>query len=210
PTNINPTLLAIDPNMVTKDLATKLRGAKVKVRVSGDQIIEGTLAGTQAAPESAGRNAAMLIHRFRVVVMADDGEIRTVADDHIAAPTSTDENDRREIHKALQRSYQAIRPDSAFVDVTIVPHNGATQCAVQYVTTAPSPKTRYQLRQCKDKWELEAQAVVTNDSEEDWRTLDGQGVYVSVVTGEPIDFDTDLAEISYHDKEPAHAAIKAL
>ena len=48
----------------------------------------------------------------------------------------------------------------------------------------------------RDKWELEAEAVVTNDSEEDWRTPDGQGVYVSVVTGEPIDFDTDLAEIS--------------
>jgi hypothetical protein len=67
---------------------------------------------------------------------------------------------------------------------------------VQYVTTAPSPKTRYQLRQLDDKWELEAQAVVTNDSEEDWRTPDGQGVHVSVVTGEPIDLDTDLAEIS--------------
>ena len=115
---------------------------------------------------------------------------------NIEALTFTDENDRREIQKALQRSYQAIRPESAFVDVTIVPNNGATKCAVQYVTTAPSPKTRYQLRQRGEKWELEAEAVVTNDSEEDWRTPDGQGVYVSVVTGEPIDFDTDLAEIS--------------
>jgi hypothetical protein len=196
PTNVNPTELTLDPNQVTRDLFTKLRGARVRLKGPGTHVIEGTLAGTQAAPEMSGRNAAMLINRFRVVVMADDGDLRTVADDNIDSLTFTDENDRREIQKALQRSYQAIRPESAFVDVTIVPNNGATKCAVQYVTTAPSPKTRYQLRQRGEKWELEAEAVVTNDSEEDWRTPDGQGVYVSVVTGEPIDFDTDLAEIS--------------
>jgi outer membrane protein insertion porin family len=65
------------------------------------------------------RNAGMMINRFRVVVMADDGEIRTVADDSIDALTFSDENDRREIKKALQRSYQAIRPESAFVDVAL-------------------------------------------------------------------------------------------
>jgi hypothetical protein len=196
PTNVNPTQLTLDPNQVTRELFTKLRGARVKLKGPGTHLIEGTLAGTQAAPEMSGRNAAVMMNRFRVVVMADDGDIRTVSDDHIDSLTFTDDNDRREIQKALQRSYQAIRPDSAFLDVTIVPNNGATKCAVQYVTTAPSPKTRYQLRQRGEKWELEAEAVVTNDSEEDWRTPDGQGVYVSVVTGEPIDFDTDLAEIS--------------
>jgi hypothetical protein len=193
PTNINPSNLTLDPNAVTRDLFTKLRGARIKLRGPGTHLIEGTLAGTQAAfPEAT----AGVGNRFRVVVMADDGDIRTVADDHIDALTFSDEKDRREIHKALQRSYQAIRPESAFVDVTIVPNHGVTKCAVQYVTTAPSPKTRYHLRQRGQKWELEAEAVVTNDSEEDWRTPDGQGVYVSVVTGEPIDFDTDLAEIS--------------
>jgi hypothetical protein len=193
PTNVNPTDLILDPNTVTRDLVTKLRGAKVRLKGPGTQIIEGTLAGTQDFHE---QSQLGIINRFRVVVMAEDGDIRTVEDRNIDAVYFTDENDRREIQKALQRSYQAIRPESAFVDVTIVPNNGATKCAVRYVTTAPSPKTRYQLRQLGDKWELDAQAVVTNDSEEDWRTPDGQGVYVSVVTGEPIDFDTDLAEIS--------------
>jgi hypothetical protein len=125
--------------------------------------VPGALAGIQDFQERAQQG---IIHRFRIVVMAENGDIRTVEDRNIDVLTFTDEKDRREIQKALQRSYQAIRPDS---DVTIVPTNGATKCAVQYVTTAPSPKTRYQLRQLGDKWELEAQAVVTNDSEEDWR-----------------------------------------
>jgi hypothetical protein len=140
--------LTPNANTVTKDLATKLRGAKVKLRGPGTQTVEGTLAGTQDFKEYTQQG---IIDRFRVVVMADDGDFRTVEDRNIDTLVFTDETDRRETQKALQRSYQAIKPDSAFVDLTIVANQGATRCAVQYATTAPSPKTRYQLRQLSDK-----------------------------------------------------------
>ena len=56
PTNINPAKpndLTIDPNTVMKDLVTKLRGARVKLRSPDGQVIEGTLAGTQAGTPRA-------------------------------------------------------------------------------------------------------------------------------------------------------------
>ena len=82
-----------------------------------------------------------VMNSYRVVVLTDAGDVHTVEGRNISALSFVDEKDRREIQKALQRSYQALRSESAFVDVTIVPNNGATKCAVQYVTTAPSPKT---------------------------------------------------------------------
>ncbi len=195
PSNINPSELDLDANNVTKDLATKLRGARVKIVAAGQADLCGTLGGIQEHTEltATGQTA----ERWRVVVFLENGEIKAVEDRQILSLTFTDEKDRREIAKALHRAYQQIKPDSSFVDLTIVPTDGNVEkCAVSYTTTAPAPKTRYQLRQLHGQWELEAQAVVTNDTEEDWCSPDGGGVFVTVITGEPIDFDTDFSEVS--------------
>jgi hypothetical protein len=195
PGNLNPTELSLDASNVTKDLATKLRGAKVRLTAAGQADLSGTLAGIQESIESLPGTSSTL-RRWRVVLVLDNGEIRSVEDKNLLALTFTDAKDRQEIARALHRAYQQIKPDSSFVELTIVANDGAEKCAVSYTTTAPAPKTRYQLRQLRGQWELEAQAVVTNDTEEDWRSPDGGGVFVTVITGEPIDFDTDFSEVS--------------
>jgi hypothetical protein len=39
PTNSNPSNLTLDPNAVTRDLFTKLRGARIKLRGPGTHLI---------------------------------------------------------------------------------------------------------------------------------------------------------------------------
>jgi hypothetical protein len=62
-------------------------------------------------------------------------------------------------------------------------------------------KSRYHLRINKGKAELVGQAVVDNDTDDDWKDT-----IISVITGEPINFSTDLAEI----RRPARTKINVV
>lgn len=186
PVGANETALSLDSTNFDKDLATKLAGAKIKLSTS-DGDISGVLAGIQEYTEWRNEIA---IERYRVSVKLDNGGHKSFHSTEIIEMYFVEEKVRSEVDKALQRAFSEIKPDSSFIQLKVVPKNGAKSCTVVYAVPAAAWKIRYHLNTQGDEWSLDQQAIVDNDTDDDWRES-----VISVVTGEPITFATDLAEI---------------
>lgn len=186
--------LSIDPQNVLEQLSRNLSGANVRVdRASG--AIEGKLVGLQQEDEvtSAGR-----ISRMSLVVLTQDGLRRCQFGD-IQNYQFLDQDVQVEIDKALQKNFQRIKPNSTFVELGLRALSEETEAIVQYTIPASAWKISYRLRLAEDRVsELQGFAVVDNNTDEDWNDF-----RVSVVTGEPITFSTDLAE----SKTPARSHV---
>lgn len=185
PINADLTKLQIDVNNVTKSLATKLAGAKVEVGV-GNNPVKGKLMGVQTYQQETNGS---VFDRYRVVVLTDQG-VKAFEDKDVSYISFTEPSVQSEVEKVLQKQYESIKPDSSFVSLKVVPKDGAEGALVSYAIPCAAWKIRYQLRTVNGKVELEGQAVVDNDTDDDWRDS-----IISVITGEPIAFSTDLAEI---------------
>ena len=185
PINADVTPLQIDVNNVTKSLATKLSGSKVEVGV-GNNPIKGKLMGIQTYQQETNGS---VFDRYRVVVLTEQG-VKSFEDKDVTYISFTEPAVQSEIEKVLQKQYESIKPNSSFVSLKLVPQDGAKTALISYAIPCAAWKTRYQLRTVEGKVELEAQAVVDNDTDDDWRDS-----IISVITGEPIAFSTDLAEI---------------
>lgn len=102
----------------------------------------------------------------------------------------TDEEVQSEVNKALERNFQMIKPDSDFIKFTIESEKEDARATVQYTIPTPAWKSTYRLRDTKEgKYELEGLALVDNNTDEDWNDF-----ILSVVTGRPITFETDIGE----------------
>lgn len=185
PTNSNPTTLSLDGKNVLRELATKLRGAEAEI-AQGVTISRGRLYGIQTYQQETNGS---VFERFRILLGTANG-VQQFEEADITSLKFTDEFVQSEIDKSLAASFAAIKPDSRNVDLTIVPNEGAETAAVSYATPCAAWKTRYQIRILKGIATLERQAVVDNDTDDDWRE-----VTLSVITGEPISFSTDIADI---------------
>jgi len=185
PVNADPTKLQIDVNNVTKSLATKLAGAKVEIGV-GNNPIKGKLMGVQTYQQETNGS---VFDRYRVVVFTEQG-VKSFEDKDVSYISFTEPSIQSEVEKVLQKQYESIKPDSSFVNLKLVPQEGAKGALVSYAIPCAAWKIRYQLRTVDGKVELEGQAIVDNDTDDDWRDS-----IISVITGEPIAFSTDLAEI---------------
>lgn len=185
PVNADLTKLQIDVNNVTKSLATKLAGAKVEVGV-GNNPIKGKLMGVQTYQQETNGS---VFDRYRVVVLTEQG-VKSFEDKDVSYISFTEPSVQSEVEKVLQKQYESIKPDSSFVSLKVVPKDGAEGALISYAIPCAAWKIRYQLRTVNGKVELEGQAVVDNDTDDDW-----QDSIISVITGEPIAFSTDLAEI---------------
>lgn len=178
--------LQVDTADVLYDLSTKLSGAKVSVSLyATDKPIKGTLMGVHAQETvSEGVKAT----EYSLVVLCDDSKIYRYALDEVSSLSFVDETVQLEISKALQRNFRTVKPNSTFVDLVVIGEKD-TEALVQYTVPAAAWKISYRLNKRSDKFSLKGVAIVDNNTEEDWKE-----VIVSVVTGEPITFSTDLAE----------------
>lgn len=187
PVNADSTKLFISPTSALKDTVTKLAGSNITVtKPSG--AVSGKLVGAHTYEETNANG--MTTERMKIAVMSEHGLV-LIPEAELVSLQFTDEAIQAEYGKALSRSYQSIKPDSSFVDLTVVGQKGAKNAVVSYVTPVAAWKTCYQLRSVKGTWELVRQGVVDNDTEDDWTNT-----IVSVINGEPISFETELAEIS--------------
>ena len=187
PANSNTTTLSLDGKSVMRDLATKLRGAEVQIQIAGGpKVVTGKLYGVQTYQQETNGS---VFEKYRVLVGTDQG-IVPCEEASILSLRFTEPSVQEEIDKSLQASFQQIKPDSRFVDLTIVPNNGAKEAMISYATPVAAWKIRYQLRFLKGVASLEGQAVVDNDTDDDWKSVN-----LSVIVGEPISFSTDIAEI---------------
>lgn len=187
PVNASTTFLQISPDHALKETATKLAGSGVEISKTNNQTIQGKLVGMHTSQESLPNGST--IERIKLVVLTEAG-LTLVQESEILALKFTDPATQEEYRKALANAYQTIKPDSSFVDLTLIPESGTTSVAITYATPVAAWKPRYQFRCRKGKWELQGEAIVDNDTDDDWSDS-----LVSVITGEPISFETDLAEI---------------
>lgn len=186
PKNAVVSRLQIDPENVVQDLAVKLRGGVVRLSLASGRSVSGRLMGRQGFQE---RSAEGTVERFRIVLQTEEG-VASFDDGDVRGIQFDDPTVRAEVDKALDRAFQEIKPESSLVELTILPEPDETTAVVSYAVPVAAWKIRYQLRRTGETWELEGQAVVDNDTDDDWKD-----VIVSVVSGDPITFDTDLAEI---------------
>lgn len=187
PSNDLESNLQVDTANVLYDLATKLSGSKITVSLyATEKATKGTLMGVHTQEMVADN---LQTHDYSLVILTDDGKIVRLSFEEIEHLCFVDETVQSEIDKALQRNFQQVKPNSTFVNLTVVGGEKDSEAYVQYTVPAAAWKISYRLNKNGDKFNLKGLAIVDNNTEEDWKD-----VIVSVVTGEPITFSTDLAQ----------------
>ncbi|MCE9554758.1 MAG: DUF4139 domain-containing protein, partial [Planctomycetes bacterium] len=177
--------LEIDREHVLEGLAKRLAGARVSIDKAGSTV-QGRLVGLHT--EEVGNGLSRIVHKF-LVVLTDNGFQRLPLSE-IQKLRFDDATIQSEIEKALQRNFEKIKPNSTFVELALSTDQDETEATVQYAVPAAAWKISYRLRQMDEHpYEFQAFAIVDNNTEEDWNDF-----LVSVVTGEPITFSTDLAD----------------
>ena len=192
PTNAQETELTLKPANVLKELATKLSGAAVEIEAG--IVYTGKLMGLHRYRRDV---QGAVVKQCRLIVLTDKG-VQQIDETAVTAIRFTDAMIQAEINKALAASLNEIRPDSSLVEMTIQANLGTTSAVVTYATPVAAWKIRYQLRLTSTETELEGQAVVDNDTDDNWADT-----LITVITGEPITFSTDLAEI----RRPARSRV---
>lgn len=184
PTNAEASALNLDHSGVLRSLAVKLAGAAVEVEAG--VAYKGRLVGLQPFRREYERT---VLEQYRLVILTEKG-VQQVEESSITAIRFTEAMVQAEIDKSLRSSLGKVKPDSSKVELTVRPNPGSDGATVTYATPVAAWKIRYQLRLTPVGAELDGQAVVDNDTDDDWaETL------ITVITGEPITFSTDLAEI---------------
>lgn len=185
PANNNSGSLRLEPENVSQELARQLSGAKVKIAERGtSQYLQGTLVGLDNDNYATAGEAVVVPH---LVVLTSDG-IKRLSLTNVVSLDFTETHIRNEIDKALSRSLQNIKPDSTFVNLQVKSEQN-TEAVVHYTVPTPAWKMTYRLRPSNNGYAFEGYAIVDNGSDEDWTDT-----IVSVVSGEPITFNTDLAQ----------------
>jgi hypothetical protein len=173
-------------------LAQKLAGAEVTVSMPAGAIYKGRLVGVQGIPRALSNNTSGDVPYLVLLIDGGAGEpssaFHKLKLDDVLWMRFTDATVQSEVNKALHRNFQQIKPDSTFVELTLAA-KAAGEATVQYTIPSAAFKFSYRLRDEDKGLVFDGFAVVDNDTEEDWND-----VQLSVVTGEPISFTTDLAE----------------
>ena len=176
--------ISVNPNSVLVDLASSLSGSNIEIERASGQIA-GKLMGLHQEEEGT---AGSPIKSKSLIVLCEDG-LRSAPLREIQSFRFLDAEVRAEIDKALQRNYQKIKPNSTFVDLVVSAEEEA-EAIIQYTVPAAAWKISYRLRMSDERpAELQGFAIVDNNTDEDWDQF-----HISVVTGEPITFSTDLAD----------------
>lgn len=195
PENDNAGDLTISVDNIFEDLSKKLSGSKVVVELlpvdaqgfDPQPFAKGPIIGVLAGLHSEENAYAgdHVIEKF-LIVLTEKGLTR-IPFSVISNLLFTDESVQSEINKALQRNFQKVKKNSTFVNLSFDGENATA--IVQYAIPAAAWKISYRISETENGIEFKGLAIVDNNTDEDWKD-----VIISVVTGEPITFSTDLAE----------------
>jgi len=185
PANSNATSLAIEQDEAMKSLLRQLSGSTVQLTL-GSGSNEYQLLGLDSETKVCDGNE---VYTDYVVVMKD-GSVYRYPLNNVQNIEFKDEAVRTEIEKALKTNFQKIKPDSTLLDLTLESLEGAEEFSVQYTIPVAAWKMRYAIREDKGNFTLEGAAIIDNNTDEDWDNF-----RVSVVTGNPISFSTDIANV---------------
>jgi len=183
PVGADSTALDICPNNSLSSVLTNLSGAAVKINGN-----EGVLVGIDTREQDKGTYKTTVVD----VVYMSNGLIKKISLSDVDDVKFLDSAVQSEINKALSKNFQQVKPDSTFLEFDLTKTNlqPEVQATVQYAVPVAAWKMRYSIRQRDNAYFFEGSAIVDNNTEEDWDDF-----IVSVVTGNPISFSTDLAQI---------------
>ncbi len=191
PSNSNATALNIDSFNAMEGLLSSLSGAQVTIRLATTVLNNYTLLGIERREVTAANGGTTI--QTSVVAQNDRG-VSKYNLEHVSSVEFVEESVRTEIQKALKNNFQQIKPDSTLMELSLSPLKNDTDAVVQYTTPVAAWKMRYAVRQetkdNKSKFVLEGAAIIDNNTDEDWDNF-----RVSVVTGNPISFSTDIAQV---------------
>lgn len=187
PSNANATALEVNQRSALSSLLQRLSGSTVKIAIKGSAAAETyTLLGTET--ETVTVESAAIEKPF--VVVMSQGTVKRIALDEVKGVEFTEDSVLTEISKALKNNFQLIKPDSSLLDLSISSLEGEAEAVVQYTIPVAAWKMRYAIREQSGKFSLEGAAIIDNNTDEDWNDFK-----VSVVTGNPISFATDIANV---------------
>jgi len=189
PTNANSSTLKIDSQNALRSLLQRLSGAEAKIAFvntsKGEENVR--ILGIDSL-DSIGTNGET-VKQDAVSVLDQTGWTHRYRLSEITGIKFTNESVQSEVDKALRQNFQQIKPESTFLEL-VLEADEETVAAVTYTIPVAAWKMRYGILQEKDKFFLEGSVIVDNNTDEDWDNF-----IVSVVTGDPISFMTDIAEI---------------
>lgn len=190
PSNSNDTALRIQSGNALKSLLQSLSGAQVRVPVNGTSKVKDTYTLVGIENEGQFKDDALYTDRL-VAILMKDGSVSRRPMDSMTDIEFTEDSVKAEIEKALKNNFQTIKPDSTLVEVLLSPKSGdAAQAIVEYTLPVAAWKMRYTIRQEGKLFTIEGAAIIDNNTDEDWNNF-----RVSVVTGNPISFATDIANV---------------
>jgi outer membrane murein-binding lipoprotein Lpp len=187
PANANATQLAIDASNALRGMLKSLSGAQVKLKLPRDSSRTGVLLGLETVPVYTPNGN--ITNDF--VVFGDETGISRLLLTDVLNVDFTEDSVKAEIKKALSANFAKIKPESTFLEVALLSKDEKeTDAVLQYTQPVAAWKMTYGIRQDKKAFAFEGAAVIDNNTDEDWNDFT-----VSVVTGNPISFSTDLANI---------------
>ncbi len=190
PSNANATALKIDQSNAYRSLIKSLSGAQVTVGFNNNlsSVTKYTLLGLDTTSVVKDNK---IVNEDNIVLM-QNGIISRRSLEEVVKLHFEDEGVRTEIDKALKNNFQTIKPDSTLLDLCLsCTGKTSEQAVVQYTIPVAAWKMRYAIRQDGDNFSLEGAAIIDNNTDEDWDDFS-----VSVVTGNPVSFSTDIASVS--------------
>lgn len=187
PANANATALKINQKEALKSLLKSLSGSEVTIHQNNGIVGEYKLLGLDVVTESENEVG---IEKHFVVVMDTNG-VSQIPLAQITNILFTEESVKTEIEKALKNNFQQIKPDSTLMEVSLSSlKDENVEATLQYTIPVAAWKMRYAIREDNGRFSLEGAAIIDNNTDEDWDNFK-----VSVVTGNPISFSTDIANI---------------
>jgi hypothetical protein len=191
---LEKTLAAFQVNIADNpslgDLLGRMRGAKVKVTVDGEEM-EGTILGLEQRDEPGKPDKP--IQRWFMNLIAG-GTIRQVELDHVSKLELEDPALQQELTQALQILAKSRDQDKKAVTIHF-DGKGQRSVRIGYVVETPIWKTSYRLilgngKDAKDS--LQGWAIVENQTDNDWNNIN-----LTLVSGRPISFIEDLYQPRY-------------
>lgn len=170
----------------------QFKGAEVRVEMGGETM-EGTIVGARPTPATDTQS-----EQHQLTLLLSSGVMRTVDAAGARSLAFTDSALQDDFRNYLRILAQARNRDQRTLTVETT-GDGASSVAARYIVPAPVWKSSYRLVfDDGDQPLLEGWAIVDNTSAEDW-----ESVNLSLVSGMPVSFITELYAPKYRNRPRA-------
>ncbi len=170
------------------------KGARLELK-SADRTVTGTIVGARVVQLRSDNSPGIV--REQLTLLLDSGELTTIDLGAVASMRFTDARLQTQLKQYLETVNDVRSRDrrSIYIDA---PGNGTRNLRIAYVTPTAIWKSSYRLALGNINSTLEGWAIVDNTTDEDWNN-----VQLSVVSGRPISFISQLDTPRYGRREVA-------